>query len=362
MDAGRFGEARPVVEEALRIEPGRAEAWLAMGLLAMRAGAHRPAAEILAKALALAPEDIEARTQYARALQLSGRMEAAGDQWRALCERRGDDAYCWESLGIAEQAIGETEAADTAYRRALALRPSLGLRAKLATLISPIIASQETMLMERQRMSERLDALLAEPLGEPVLDDPMRAALWTNFYLAYHGLGDRELQEKTAAMYRRVIPSLDHVAEHCRQPRGTGDRIRVGLISQFFSNHSIGRTSRGFFAQLDRDRFEVHAIFIAPTVDDDYARFIRQHAEHSLVVPQDLATARQLIEALRLDVLFYQDIGMEPFSYFLAYSRLARVQCLSFGHPDTTGIPAMDYFVSNYLFELPGAEDRKSVV
>jgi predicted O-linked N-acetylglucosamine transferase (SPINDLY family) len=63
---------------------------------------------------------------------------------------------------------------------------------------------------------------------------------------------------------------------------------------------------------------------------------------------------------MELDVLFFQDIGMEPFSYLLASARLAKVQCVSFGHPDTTGIPAMDYYVSSDLYEPPGAEEHYS--
>jgi predicted O-linked N-acetylglucosamine transferase (SPINDLY family) len=51
---------------------------------------------------------------------------------------------------------------------------------------------------------------------------------------------------------------------------------------------------------------------------------------------------------------------MEPFTYFLAFSRLAPVQCVSFGHPDTTGIPNMDYFVSSSLFEPEHAQDDYS--
>src|SRR5437868_15188855 len=43
-------------------------------------------------------------------------------------------------------------------------------------------------------------------------------------------------------------------------------------------------------------------------------------------------------------------------SYFLAFSRLAPVQCTSFGHPDTTGIPNLDYFISSTLYELDGAD------
>lgn len=51
---------------------------------------------------------------------------------------------------------------------------------------------------------------------------------------------------------------------------------------------------------------------------------------------------------------------MEPFTYFLAFARLAPVQCVSFGHPDTTGIRNMDYFISNDLFETEDADAHYS--
>ena len=164
---------------------------------------------------------------------------------------------------------------------------------------------------------------------------------------------------KAAAVYRRMCPSLDYVAAHCRRPRARG-RIRVGLVSQFFRNHSIGRTSRGLFARISREDFEVTAIFLAPVVDDDCSQAIRRDADRCVVVPHDLPQAREQIAALRLDILFYQDIGMEPFGYFLSFARLAPVQCVSFGHPDTTGVPAVDWFVSNDLYETAAAQPHYS--
>jgi predicted O-linked N-acetylglucosamine transferase (SPINDLY family) len=239
------------------------------------------------------------------------------------------------------------------------LEPSLARRIKEATVVSPIIASHESIAVERRHIEAAMDALLAEP-GRTG-DDPLQLALWPNFYWAYHGESDRELQTKAAAVYRHLFPSLDYVAAHCLSPqRSSAARIRVGLVSQFFHNHSIGRTSRGLFAQFSREKLDVTAIFLAPTVDDEYARFIRRQAEHSVDVPRDLPTARKLIESLQLDVLFYQDIGMDPFSYFLAFSRLAPVQCVSFGHPDTTGIPTIDYYISSDMYETPQSEEHYS--
>ena len=42
---------------------------------------------------------------------------------------------------------------------------------------------------------------------------------------------------------------------------------------------------------------------------------------------------------------------MDGFTYFLAYSRLAPVQAVTHGHPCTTGIPTIDYFVSFKSYE-----------
>ena len=349
----RLADAKALYRRVLELVPTLAEAWVGLGVLARQVGATDAAVQMLARAVELAPDAPDYRVAYAGALQDNGLLEQAAAELRAACRLRPNEAVAWERLGIALQGMGEVDAAADAYRCADRLLPSAGTRIKLATIVSPIISSREAMLAQRARVEAELDALLAEPPHR--IDDPMQAGLWSNFYLAFHGEDNRSLQLKYAEVYRRVCPSLDYVAPHCARPREPAARIRVGLLSRFFYNHSIGRTSRGLFAQLSRAEFEVTAILVAPTVEDDYSRFVREHADHVLIVPQDLGRARELIEALNLDVLFYQDIGMEPFTYFLGFSRLAPVQCVSFGHPDTTGIRTIDYFVSNDLYELPGA-------
>ena len=354
----RFQDARSLFQEVLEIDPLQPYAWRGLALLAWHGGALDKALPLLAKAVELAPEVAAFRWNYGAALQEKQRFAAAEEQFQAACRLQPGVAQYWEDLGIVQQALGETGHAAQAYRRAYDLQPSLSRRLKQATLVSPIIASRDAMLTERQQFEAAMDTLLAVPAQSDA--DPMRMALWPNFHLAYHGQCNRALQTKVATVYRHLFPSLDYVAAHCRSPRRVKEKIRVGLISQFFYNHSIGRTSRGLFAQLSREKLDFTAIFIAPLVDDDFSRFVRQHAQHSVDVPRDLPSARRLIEAQELDVLFYQDIGMDPFSYFLAFSRLAPVQCVSFGHPDTTGIPTVDYFISNDLYEIPGSEAHYS--
>jgi predicted O-linked N-acetylglucosamine transferase (SPINDLY family) len=77
-------------------------------------------------------------------------------------------------------------------------------------------------------------------------------------------------------------------------------------------------------------------------------------------IPLDLQGARSVIAGCELDALIYPDIGMEPFTYFLAFSRLASKQVVTWGHPLTTGIPTIDCFLSASDLEVEGAENHYS--
>src|SRR6185312_13619446 len=50
-------------------------------------------------------------------------------------------------------------------------------------------------------------------------------------------------------------------------------------------------------------------------------------------------------------VLIYPEVGMDAVTAKLAAQRLAPVQCNSWGHPDTSGFPTLDYYLSSELME-----------
>jgi predicted O-linked N-acetylglucosamine transferase (SPINDLY family) len=55
-------------------------------------------------------------------------------------------------------------------------------------------------------------------------------------------------------------------------------------------------------------------------------------------------------------VLIYPEIGMDPMTARLASLRLAPVQAASWGHPETTGLPTIDYYLSAEDLEPEGAQ------
>ena len=208
----------------------------------------------------------------------------------------------------------------------------------------------------RERIEAELDDLLEDDLS---LIDPALEISTTNFFLAYQARIDRDLQIKTARVILKTSPDLAFTAPHCEGVRSPNSKIKIGFLSAYFRRHSIGRMMQGLIAEISKDDFEV--VVISPQGQRDaVAKGIQSSADKIVVLPDDTKEAQQAIAKEELDILFYADLGMDVRTYFLAFARLAPVQCVTWGHPDTTGIPNVDYFISSALIEPKGADDHYS--
>jgi protein O-GlcNAc transferase len=107
--------------------------------------------------------------------------------------------------------------------------------------------------------------------------------------------------------------------------------------------------------RLPRDDFQV-TLFSIGQHDDPIGREVAASADRYVVVPRDLRLARRAVLKNAVDVLLFTNIGMDQTTYSLAFSRLAPVQCTTWGHPETTGIETIDYFISSDLMETPAAD------
>ena len=90
---------------------------------------------------------------------------------------------------------------------------------------------------------------------------------------------------------------------------------------------------------------------------DAETEIAKAHAHRFEQGPHPAEEWRRIIEADRPHVIIYPEIGMNHEASELAALRLAPVQCSYIGHPQTSGYPTIDCFLSGELFEPPdGAE------
>jgi predicted O-linked N-acetylglucosamine transferase (SPINDLY family) len=203
-----------------------------------------------------------------------------------------------------------------------------------------------------QQWRRELKSKVAKLIDEGVSVDPAKSICETTFYLPYQGFNDRRIQAQIGRLHRS-----SHVF-NARHSRKSGKQ-RVGFISRYFCNHTIGRLMRGLIAGLSRDDFEVTVISVGRSADD-IARFIQASADRHLIISDRIPAACRTLAELELDVLLFTDIGMDPVTYTLAHSRFAPVQCATWGHPVTSGLPTIDYFLSSALFESDASQDHYS--
>ncbi|MBL8689876.1 MAG: hypothetical protein JNL04_12285 [Rhodospirillaceae bacterium] len=257
------------------------------------------------------------------------------------------DAVALFNLAGARHVAGDAAGAARSYRSAIAIEPRGAWRLREATLLPPILDTVEEVAAWRRRFLDRVEALSRASVR---VEDPLADGHWTNFHLAYHDEDDRPLQEAVARLWRHAAPAI--ASADLRRHDG---RPRLGFISAYFRDHTIGHLFKRTIAGIDRNRFAV-VVVRAGAADDTVSRSIAASADEVVTLPEHLHKAREMLAEAKLDALLYTDIGMDPFTYYLAHARLARLQMVSWGHPVTTGIEAIDLFVSAEAFDRDGAE------
>lgn len=239
----------------------------------------------------------------------------------------------------------EIEAAADALERARDLVPGQpqadALRLRQALLLPPMMRSRAAIDAARSRLTRELDSLDTHALR---VTDPLRDLPMLHFSLIYHGLDDRPLLEQQGRVLRAVCPSLTAAPSTGSARRPRRGRARIGFVSTHFRSHTIGRLNRGWIAALPSSEFE-RVLFLVEGHTDAFSEEMARTVERCVRTPRDLAAARRAILDQQLDILFFADIGMDPLSYFLAFSRMAPLQIATWGHPVTSGLPTVDAFV-----------------
>lgn len=363
--AGRFGAALELASAIRRTSKDHAAArnlvaqcHYNIGVHQFSSGQHAQAEQSFATCRLLVPHHEDATNNLAGMLVMRGEVAQAIPLYEAVLKVNPRRHAAMFDLAVCLEREDRLDEASGLYRKLAVLRPDDGAAAmRDAVLVPSVLPDLAAVASYRQRTDRLLDVFLQSPLRIP---HPERSN-GSYFYFSYHGLGNRALNEKLARAYLHATPSLAWTAPHVPGWAAPTGRIRIGILSENLCDHSIGQTSRGIVAQLDRSRFEVVVVHIGTPRQDAVHDWINRHADrlvHARV--QSLQSARESIAEVALDIAFWQDIGMSPFTYFLAFSRLAPVQVTSFGHPDTTGIPAIDHFISSELYEPEDAQAEYS--
>lgn len=363
--AHRLVEAEQACREGLAKAPNDADLYNTLGLILR--DLHRLDESVTAfeRAIALQPKNAMPLYNLGICHHQRGAYTRAEACFRTVLERQPQDDNARYCLGEAVVAQGRTAEGREILDDVLQRDRHNWLVRWSRLLTFPIIYENQAQLDEtRADFDRQLAALEADtpPSLQTDLPNILRGAQYkTDFLLHYQGRNDVALQRRFGGLITRIAEAAypAYAKPIAPRQRAPGERIRIGFASAHFYSHSVAKTHGAWITQLPRDRFSVSLFHLFDQTDETTERLKQNATYHACgTLSQEELVAR--IAAERLDVLIWLDIGMEARAQIPSALRLAPVQATTWGHPVSSGLPNIDYYLSSEGMEPSDADSHYS--
>lgn len=411
--AGRVTEARQLCQQILVQVPNHPAAMHMLGAIETQLGNYSQAAELLRKVVPLQPQnpgvqtslgialagcgqDDQAIASYQKAIALDpnyarahcnlGVARASKNQFRDAAATLGRalqlqpnyaEALC--NLGFVLAEVGQTDQAITSLQRALQFRPNypeahynLGNAFTLTKQLGPAVESFQRAIKARPNYAKamgnlanvlsnlgRLDESIAM-YRQTMAINPADAQIHSSLILTLHyhenypAAAIREELDQWNKKHAAPLAASIRVHENDRNP----DRVlRVGYVSPDFCRHSVSRFMLPVLRNHDLTKFEI-VYYASVGKPDDVTEKLRAGAKtwRDVSGMSDEALADQ-VRADRIDVLV--DLALHAAkNRLLAFARKpAPVQMTYLAYCGSSGIPAIDYRLTDPYFDPLGADE-----
>jgi protein O-GlcNAc transferase len=345
--AGKKSAQSPVKSKKLVGTSEEIGALLAGAVRLHQAGDLAGAVVRYEQALSLNPNIPEALSNLGLALKALGKADAAIARYEQALALKPDAPEILCNLGIVLKDRGRIDEAITCYHKALAFKPDY----------PAALSNLGNALRDQGRFDEAIACYrqaLALRHGYPEAASNLGSAIFDLHYSERH-CGNSTLD--AALLYARHVEP----ASPRRDFANAADperRLRIGYVSADFRNHPVGFLFFGVLAAHDPANFEVYC-YSNSRVEDDMTVRLREAAHGwRMIAGMSDADTDAMIRRDGIDILV--DLSGHSAGNRLPLFALkpAPVQATWLGYLDTSGLVAMDYFLTD-RFVVP-AEDEGS--
>jgi len=338
-------EAISSYQKALEISPDLSEAHNNLGNILMQKGKAAEAISSYRKAVRSGPRNAEAHCNMGNALQQLGRFNDAIHWYKKAIQIAPHRAASYNNMGAALKALGKLEEAVSSHRQALRLDPN---NAEAWNNLGRVFKDQGNT---REAIGCYRKALSIHP---------DYAEAHSNLLFAMHydpGSANRDIFKESQAWWRRHGAPHGVKFVHHNDP-DPSRRLRVGYVSPDFREHSVSYFFLPLLEGHHRDAVETFCYADVKQPDRMTSR-IKGLSDHwySIVGVCDADVARRIHDD-RIDILV--DLaGHTANNRLLVFARRpAPVQATWLGYPDTTGMPVMDYRLTDDIADPVGESDQ----
>lgn len=351
--AGDLAPADRHLARALQLRPGMPEALENRARIRYRQGDFDGCAELLGPLVRDGMDD-EVAVLLARAHLGRGDPDAA----RAGAVRINDAGRRFSLLAEAALHDGDGAQAREQFAHASRAAPEDFAHAvKAALTLQPVYADGGERERERAAFEAGLTRLEEVTAGGAlhVPRDLTGQPLPGSFYLAYQGMDDRALQERSGRLLESWLGADAHAGVATAPVPG-----RVLAVSGFLRDSTVGHYFRHWWEALRRDGYDVRLMQLGWSADALTTAMAGGDRDRVLARDAGLHELLSEIRGLRPEVIVFPEVGMHDLTRLIAAHRLAPLQIAAWGHPVTTGLESIDVFASSDTIEPPDADAHYS--
>lgn len=212
------------------------------------------------------------------------------------------------------------------------------------------------MSLSQAKVVEGLDAMA---LNETLVPDIFPLQATRIMYLNYHPdisrKALRDAHDFVGRQFDHALPLLDQA--DLGKPHDPERKLRIGVMSPDLRAHSVAYFARPYLSAFDQDSFDVHVYASVAKEDEvsiDLSRLPTSWKNVFHLNDQQLA---ETIREDRIDILI--DLaGLTRDTRLLTMTaRPAPVQMTYIGYPNTTGLSAVDYRITDWISDPEGTDD-----
>lgn len=386
-DQNRLADSIPYYQRALDLAPGFAAAHNNLGIALVNSGQTDEGIACYQRALRLQPDYAEAVNNLANAVRDLGRLDEAVDHYRRALQLQPDSAEIQCNLGVGLRRLGELPEAVGYFRRAIVLQPSStkihyhlasalveqgqlnsavkcfrhvarldprqSLWRMLAALVCPtVFLDRDEMAAYWQSLSDEIAAVRREDFSID-FNEFTNIAAAAPFNLQFFERCIRGLKEDYAALFTAKLDAA-YRSTWVDSWRGPTGRPRVGFVVTEDHEGIFLKSLRGVIERISAKDFEL-VVFCSARGESRLQTTIARDDLRLVRLPSRFERIVETIDEAHCDLLYYWEVGTDTFNYFLPFLRLAPIQFTSWGIQVTSGIPSLDYYVSNEHVEPPDA-------
>lgn len=304
--------------------------------------------EAFRKASALYPQDAELLINHASLLFDQARYWDALPLLEKTVELRPERSVCWMKLAQCCYPINLNQKGFEASQRAL----------DTATETVDRVNALTHLAIHRRELGQIREAV--ENCTEAIALAPHFAANHSNrllFMLADPHTSPEELTAAAKEFGNTFEPEFKPHWPTYEERRGDPWRkLKVGFISPDFRKHAVMCFAEGILAQLDRRQFEVYGFYTYPQ-EDNVTERVRCHVDHFIRLHEQNDEQRaQTIRGHEIDILIDMSGHTGHHALLTLVRKPAPVQATFIGFVATTGLTAIDYYLTDEVINPPGVE------